>query len=215
MRHLTIHIRGGRLAVISIICLLGLPARAQVGPPRTPVYPPPAPLPADTAASNQIGQSQEFAVPTVLGSGPSKGIVAHYERLSNFSINTKLRDQDPEARATTTVTKNARAFIKAYAPLINHPHLKLILGVNNGSGVFSGTIQNTNTGGGGVAIVKNGTGTQTFTGPTSYSGGTTVNGGRLIIQNSGTGSGNFVVDGDLELHKKKVSVQFGFPILVV
>lgn len=130
MRPLALPVRCGQLAVISLVCLLSLPARAQVQPPRTPVYPPPAPLPTDTAAANQVGQSQEFAVPSVLGSGPSKGVVAHYERLGNFSISTKLRDQNPEARATTTVTKNARAFIKAYAPLINHPHLKLILGVN-------------------------------------------------------------------------------------
>ena len=107
-----------------------LTAQAQDQPPRTPVYPPPAPLAADTATADQVGQSQEFAVPSVLGGGPSKGVVAHYERLGNFSIDTKLRDRTPEGAAKTTVTKNARAFIKAYAPLINHPHLKLLLGLN-------------------------------------------------------------------------------------
>lgn len=107
-----------------------LAAQAQDQPPRTPVYPPPAPLSTDTTSADQVGQSQEFAVPSVLGGGPSKGVVAHYERLGNFSIDTKLRDRTPEGSAKTTVTKNARAFIKAYAPLVNHPHLKLLLGLN-------------------------------------------------------------------------------------
>lgn len=107
-----------------------LTTRAQDQPPRTPVYPPPAPLATDTAAADQVGQKQEFAVPSVLGGGPSKGVVFHYERLGNYSIDTKLRDRTPEGTAKTTVTKNARAFIKAYAPLVNHPHLKLLLGLN-------------------------------------------------------------------------------------
>ncbi|MCC3156712.1 DUF6268 family outer membrane beta-barrel protein [Hymenobacter sp. 15J16-1T3B] len=127
-----------RLGLSFSLLLLGFSvAQAQDQPPRkggepvrTPVYPPPAPLSTDTARTDQVGQSQEFAVPSVLGSGPSKGVVAHYERLGNFSINSKLRDREPEGRASTNVTKNARAYIKAYAPLINHPHLKMILGLN-------------------------------------------------------------------------------------
>ncbi|OON67752.1 DUF6268 family outer membrane beta-barrel protein [Hymenobacter sp. CRA2] len=118
------------LLLAGVCSLSALAVRAQDQPPRTPIYPPPAPLPTDTVAADQVGQSQEFAVPSVIGGGPSKGVVFHYERLGNFSIDTKLRDREPEGRAKTTVTKNARAFIKAYAPLINHPHLKLILGLN-------------------------------------------------------------------------------------
>lgn len=114
----------------ALLALLPLAAHAQDQPPRTPVYPPPAPLATDTATADQVGQKQEFAVPSVLGGGPSKGVVFHYERLGNFKIDTKLRDRTPEGTASTTVTKNARAFIKAYAPLVNHPHLKLLLGLN-------------------------------------------------------------------------------------
>lgn len=119
-----------RAALSGGLLLLALATRAQDQPPRTPVYPPPAPLATDTVAAGQVVQSQEFAVPSVLGGGPSKGVVAHYERLGGFPISTTLRDRTPEAMAKTTVTKNARAFIKAYAPLVNNPHLKLILGVN-------------------------------------------------------------------------------------
>jgi fibronectin-binding autotransporter adhesin len=56
----------------------------------------------------------------------------------------------------------------------------LTVGVNNGSGVFSGTIQNSNTNGGGVALVKTGSGSQTVSGNNTYIGGTTVTGGILI-----------------------------------
>jgi hypothetical protein len=94
------------------------------------VYPPPAPLKGDTVVDDQVGKNREFAVPSVVGMGPSKGLVLHYERLSNFNIKSELRDREPQGEASTTVTKNARAFVKAYAPLWNHPHLKVILGVN-------------------------------------------------------------------------------------
>ncbi|KAA9333436.1 hypothetical protein F0P96_10735 [Hymenobacter busanensis] len=108
-------------------------ARAQDTPVRrTPVYPPPAPLATDTTSADQVGRSQEFAVPSVLGMGPSKGLVLHYERLADYSIKTTEFRNSPDVNTNhnTTVTKNARAFVKAYAPLINHPHLKVVLGVN-------------------------------------------------------------------------------------
>ncbi|GAB2963686.1 hypothetical protein GCM10027048_36010 [Hymenobacter coalescens] len=123
----------GRRLSGALLLVLGnlFHAAAQDLPPRrTPVYPPPAPLPTDTISTNAEGIRQEFAVPSVLGMGPSKGVVAHHERLSNFTIKTDLNDRNPAAKAQTTVTKNARSFIKAYAPLVNHPHLKLILGLN-------------------------------------------------------------------------------------
>ena len=58
----------------------------------------------------------------------------------------------------------------------------LTLGVANGSGTFSGTIQNTSTAGA-VAITKIGTGTQTLSGTLSYNGNTTVQEGVLSIGN--------------------------------
>jgi len=111
-------------------------AAAQEVPPRTPVYPVPAPAPSDSIGVSEVGQeaeAREFAVPSVIGMGPSKGIVAHIERLSDFQITTKTKSNTEgvaDINTKTTVTKNSRAFIKAYAPLWNHPHLKVILGVN-------------------------------------------------------------------------------------
>jgi hypothetical protein len=134
MPHHNFLFSGRLLRAASIVALLlgsTAVATAQDQPPRrTPVYPPPAPLPTDTVSTNAEGIRQEFAVPSVLGMGPSKGVVAHHERLGNFSIKTDLNDRNPQEKASTTVTKNARSFIKAYAPLVNHPHLKLILGLN-------------------------------------------------------------------------------------
>ena len=107
-----------------------LTAQAQITPTTPPVYPPPAPLPSDTLSADQVGESQEFAVPSVVGQGPSKGLIAHLEGLADFKINSDLNDRDPAGKASSTVTKNRRAFIKGYIPVWNHPHLKVILGIN-------------------------------------------------------------------------------------
>jgi fibronectin-binding autotransporter adhesin len=64
------------------------------------------------------------------------------------------------------------------------------LSINGDGGIYSGVI----TGSGGV--VKSGTGTQTFNVANSYSGGTVVSGGTLLIANSdgsGIGSGSITV----------------------
>ncbi|RIY10045.1 hypothetical protein D0T11_10930 [Hymenobacter rubripertinctus] len=117
---------------MSTVLLLtgGLAAQAQVRPTTPPVYPPPAPLPNDTLRADQVGRSQEFAVPSVVGQGPSKGLIAHLEGLADFKINSDLNDQTPAGKASSTVVKNRRAFIKGYIPVWNHPHLKVILGFN-------------------------------------------------------------------------------------
>jgi len=70
----------------------------------------------------------------------------------------------------------------------------LAVGSNNLSTVFSGVMQDhggiRNVNGGSLAIL--GTGTLTLSGPNTYTGGTAVNGGKLLVINtigSGTGSG--------------------------
>ncbi|OWP65037.1 hypothetical protein CDA63_01385 [Hymenobacter amundsenii] len=118
------------LATACLVTAISGTAQAQVRPATPPVYPPPAPMASDTVQANQVGQRQEFAVPSVVGQGPSKGIVAHLEGLADFKIDSEIRDKEPVTKANTTVTKNRRAFIKGYIPAWNNPHLKVILGFN-------------------------------------------------------------------------------------
>ncbi|WP_194266237.1 autotransporter-associated beta strand repeat-containing protein [Dechloromonas sp. H13] len=58
----------------------------------------------------------------------------------------------------------------------------LTVGFNNGSGAFSGVIQNPT---GTLALTKIGTGTQTLSGANTYSGATSINDGALIVANNG------------------------------
>jgi hypothetical protein len=92
----------------------------------TPVYPSPAPY--DTTGLGRT-DAQTFANSQVVGMGPSKGLIVKYERIpGNFSSSSTGVGGVPDYR--TSVTKNANLVVKAYAPLLNHPHLKLILGLN-------------------------------------------------------------------------------------
>jgi len=56
----------------------------------------------------------------------------------------------------------------------------LRLGINNGSGTFSGSIVNPS---GAIYLIKTGTGVQTLSGTNTYTGGTTNNGGTLKLAN--------------------------------
>jgi autotransporter-associated beta strand protein len=79
----------------------------------------------------------------------------------------------------------------------------LTIGTGNGTATFNGVIRgaggganNTSQDAGRIALVKTGTGTQTLTGANTYSNGTTISGGTLLINNtsgSGTGSGAVLV----------------------
>lgn len=125
-----------RLRFALLIGLLGIGTTrvvAQDVPARTPVYPVPAPAVGDSVLANQVGVDREFAVPSVIGMGPSKGVVAHLEGLANYRISSTASGgaaNGNDVTTHTTVTKNRRAFIKGYVPLWNRPHLKVIIGVN-------------------------------------------------------------------------------------
>ena len=60
----------------------------------------------------------------------------------------------------------------------------LTIGANNGGGTFSGTLKNTNTDGQAFSLTKIGTGTQTITGNSTYTGTTTVSEGTLRYVNA-------------------------------
>jgi autotransporter-associated beta strand protein len=71
----------------------------------------------------------------------------------------------------------------------------LTVGVDNGSGTFSGAI------GGNIRLTKNGSGTQTLTGAATYTGATTISGGTLALQDSYASSGFAIATGaSLELN---------------
>ena len=59
----------------------------------------------------------------------------------------------------------------------------LTVGVAGGSGTFSGTI----TAGGGISLIKAGSGTQVLAGPNTYTGATTVSNGTLVVNGSVSG----------------------------
>jgi fibronectin-binding autotransporter adhesin len=69
----------------------------------------------------------------------------------------------------------------------------LTLGNNNANGNFSGTI---NSSAGSVALIKIGTGTLTLSGSNSYSGGTTLSAGTLLVSNPRSlGTNGLTIDG--------------------
>ena len=67
------------------------------------------------------------------------------------------------------------------------------LGVNGGSGAFSGVVANGT--GNTLHLVKAGAGTQTLSGVNTYTGATTVSGGTLRLDFSAGGTGNIVAAG--------------------
>jgi autotransporter-associated beta strand protein len=62
----------------------------------------------------------------------------------------------------------------------------LTVGNNNGSGTFSGVLQNNNAVSRSLYLTKVGTGTQTLNGASTYSGYTTISGGTLALGSSGS-----------------------------
>ena len=75
---------------------------------------------------------------------------------------------------------------------------KIVLsGSNTGNNIFNGAITNNSGVGGTATLTKSGAGTWVLTGASTYTGGTTVNEGKLLVNNttgSGTGTGTVTVD---------------------
>ena len=111
---------------VGLLALAGA-ARAQEVPR---IYPAPAPTARDSARNApDLHDRQQFANPSVLGMGPSKGLIVRYERMPTFGVNATA-DVIGISNYSTEATKNARLTIKGYIPVLNHPHLKVILGLN-------------------------------------------------------------------------------------
>jgi len=105
-----------------------------------------------------------------VGDGPTSGDSSRGTfDLNGFSQTIDALNGDGGA----TYPPDTRVVTNTAAPLST-----FTIGSNNGSGTFNGVV------GGNLAIVKNGTGTQTLRGPNHYSGGTTVNSGTLVLSNA-------------------------------
>ena len=89
------------------------------------VYPPAAASAQDSTTNDK----QQFANPSVLGMGPSKGLIVRYERMPRFGVSSSAQVQGLND-FTTEATKNARLSIKGYIPAWNRPHLKVIVGLS-------------------------------------------------------------------------------------
>ena len=113
-----------------LLPLLTLAAPLAYAQNTPPVYPPAVPSALDSATqAPDLHDAKAFANPSVLGMGPSKGLIVRYERMPNFRVNSTaqvvgLSDYRSEAR------KNARLSIKGYIPAWNRPHLKVIVGLS-------------------------------------------------------------------------------------
>ncbi|GGK87425.1 DUF6268 family outer membrane beta-barrel protein [Rufibacter glacialis] len=70
---------------------------------------------------------KELANPSVLGMGKSKGVIIRYERLPRFGMHSQGQQSKVED-ARADVLRSNRFEFKAYAPLVNNPHFKLVLG---------------------------------------------------------------------------------------
>ncbi len=73
--------------------------------------------------------NKEFANPSVLGMGPSKGITLRYERAPRVGV-TSISDATIAGNGSGQVSKLNVLEGKLYAPLWRRPHLKAVLGFN-------------------------------------------------------------------------------------
>jgi hypothetical protein len=123
--------RGGQILTLFVLLSTGIGAQAQdvPVPPRRPVYPTPAPLSTDSAELARVGQEKQFANPSVIGQGPSKGLIFHYERTTSFGITSNSKSDDFTDQEGK-VSNNDRFVVKGYVPVWNRPHLKMVVGVN-------------------------------------------------------------------------------------
>jgi autotransporter-associated beta strand protein len=140
---------------------------------------------ATTVTDGTLTVGSNTAIPTgatagnvVLNGGATAGILD----LAGFS--PTINGLEGTTGATLGVVENSAASTTS----------TLTVGNNNATGSFEGIIRDNGGTGGTVALTKTGTGILILTGNNTYSAGTAVNGGNLIVNgqsgtNSGTGTG--------------------------
>jgi len=85
---------------------------------------------AQTQTSDEVKDLIEYATPSVLGQGRSKGIVIGYERLPQFDIESE--SDDPRVgNGFGRVRRNNKFDFRIFAPLMNRDRTKLIFGFNH------------------------------------------------------------------------------------
>ncbi|AKD02593.1 DUF6268 domain-containing protein [Pontibacter korlensis] len=85
-------------------------------------------LPAQAQAP-ETEALEEFASPGVRGMGKSRGVVISYDRLPNFDIDSE--SDDPRVgNGQGHIKRHNQFMVRAFAPILNKPQTKLIVGVN-------------------------------------------------------------------------------------
>jgi autotransporter-associated beta strand repeat len=120
-------------------------------------------------------------------SGAARGGKARLELYGNGNLDLSISPGEVLTALTIgSITGDGQVFLGRNS---------LIAGSNNRSTTFSGVMQDGGQRGGtGGHLTKIGTGTLTLTGANTYTGGTDVNSGTLLVNNTqGSGTGSFIV----------------------
>ena len=82
---------------------------------------------AQTQDTEDVKELVDYATPSVIGQGRSKGIVIGYERLPQFDI--KSDSDDPRiGNGNGHVRRNNKFEVRAFVPVVNQPRTKVIFG---------------------------------------------------------------------------------------
>ena len=130
---------------------------------------------ATAASATLVAKRGSNAGGTILFAGDSTGGTARVELLGNGSLDISSHNLP----GVTVGSIEGSGVVHLGAN-------NLAVGTNNLSTMFSGVLDGTG------SLTKVGKGTLTLSGANSYTGGTTINGGKLVVNNrtdSGTGSG--------------------------
>lgn len=110
------------LILFVFLLIFALSAQAQI------VNPGNVPVDSSRLEPRQLStEDKEFANPSVLGMGPSKGVIFRYERAPDFGITSKsgiIGDSHAQVQKLNELS------LKVYAPVWNRPHFKVVVGFN-------------------------------------------------------------------------------------